>query len=110
MTANTAAAIKTFMVLPSKLSLSGSFCRHSARGGSRSGLALGLRLLDPERMMFPGPVEIHLTCAHGVKRAFHPDRADIDVRQHRGDEQHGDDGMDNGPELQPRNVARQVRE
>src|SRR5437870_1692961 len=97
MTANTTATIKTFMVSPSTLTFrTGSFGRHGPRG-HRGCLALGLRFLDPERVMFPGPVQIHLARSHRLERAFHPDRADIDVSQHGGDEQHGDDGMDHGP-------------
>ena len=41
-------------------------------------------------MMLPRPVEIDLARAHGFERAFHPERADIDMRQNQRDEQNGD--------------------
>jgi len=56
------------------------------------------------------PGAIDLAGAHRVKRAFHADRADIDMRQHGGDEEHRDHGMDHRPELQRRHVGRKVRE
>ena len=37
-------------------------------------------------MMLPRPIEIDLTRAHGFERAFHSERADIDVRQNERDE------------------------
>src|SRR5882724_10579486 len=93
--ANAKAATKIFMVLPSNRFLSvASFGRHRSRGASRRRVTLGLFFLDPERVMFPRPVEIDLAGAHRIERAFHPDRADVDVRQHGGDEEHRDHGVD----------------
>src|SRR6478609_11212377 len=99
------AATKIFIVFPSNRYMSApSFGRHGPRGASRRRMALGLLFLDPERVMLFCPVEIHLAGAHRIERALHPDRADVDVRQHGGDEQHRDHGMDHGPELQRRHV------
>src|SRR3982074_1094831 len=49
---------------------------------------------QPEVVVLLGPVEIDLAGAHGLERAFHPKRADIDVRKDHGDEQNGYDGVD----------------
>ena len=47
----------------------------------------------PEIMMLFRPVEIDLSGAHGLERALHAERSDIDVAQDQGDEQDGHDGM-----------------
>src|SRR6266536_2774802 len=61
------------------------------RGGVRGcGCRAGLLLRDPERMVLLGPVEVDLPAAHRIERPLHAERADIDVRQHGGDEQHGE--------------------
>src|SRR3954454_9919763 len=87
---NARAAKKLFIVSPSNYPASASlFGRHDARSVSRWRADLGLLLLNPERVMLPGPVEIDLAGAHRIERALHADCADIDVSQHGGDEQHG---------------------
>src|ERR1700722_9375804 len=53
-----------------------------------------LFFLEPQAVMLLGPVEIDGTFAHGFECAFHADRADISVGDHRGDEQHGDGAVD----------------
>src|SRR6476661_7102969 len=60
---------------------------------------------DPKTVMFPGPVDVDRTAAHGFKGSFHSDGADIDMRQHRGDEEHGDDRMDNLRDLHGINIC-----
>src|SRR5258708_33924634 len=45
------------------------------------------------------PVEIAPPGNHGVERALHPERADIDVSQDQRDEQDGHDGMHDLREL-----------
>src|SRR5882724_1830183 len=110
--ANNKAARKTFMALPNVKVYRPAelFGRHGPRSASRRRTVLGLHFLDPERVMLFGPVEIHLTRSHRIERALHPDGADVDVSQHGGDEEHGDHGMDHGPELQHRDVGRKVWE
>src|SRR5882757_11172013 len=109
--ANAKAARKLFISFPSNCLVSApSLGRYRAGVASRRRAALGLLLLDPERVMLLGPVEIDLAGAHRVERALHSDRADIDVRQHDGDEAHRDHGMNHGPDLQRRDIAWKVRE
>src|SRR5258706_1317112 len=107
--ANNKAARKTFIVLPQSDFVE-LFRRHRAGGARRRRMAFCLFFLDPERVMLPGPVEIDLAGPHRVECALHPDGADIDVSQHHGDQEHGDYGMDHGPELQCGHIAGKVWE
>ncbi len=43
--------------------------------------------------MLLGPIHVDGAFAHGLEGALHADGTDIDVAEHGGDEQHGDDGM-----------------
>src|ERR1700687_6087083 len=108
--ANNKAARKTFMALLQAFVRTELFGGHDSRNASRRRVAFCLLFLDPERVMLPGPVEIHLARSHRIERAFHPDGADIDVSHHGRNEEHGDHGMDYGPELQRRHIGRKVRE
>ena len=44
--------------------------------------------LQPEPMMRPGPIKIYAAGPHGLERAFHAERADVDVGEDERDEQH----------------------
>src|SRR5262249_26794876 len=76
----------------------------------RRSAVLCLLFLDPARVMLPGPVEIDLTGPHGVEGPLHSDGADMDMRQQGGNEEHGDHGVDHGPELQRWDGGRKVGE
>ena len=54
---------------------------------------VGELLGEPEIVVLFRPVEIDLAGAHGLERAFHAERADIDVGEDQGDEENGDDGV-----------------
>src|SRR5882757_4884343 len=86
------------------------FGRYGSRSATRRRMALGLLFLDPKRVMLLGPVEINLTRSHRIECALHADRANIDVSYHRSNEEHGDHGMDHGPELKCRDVGRKIWE
>ena len=60
--------------------------------------------------MLLGPVQIHLTRAHGIKGAIHADGADIDMRQHRRDHQHGKQAMDDVAKLHASDVGEEEGE
>src|SRR5262245_33996080 len=49
--------------------------------------------LQPEAVMLTRPVDVDLASAHGLEGALHADRADVDVGQHDGNEQHADDAV-----------------
>jgi len=49
--------------------------------------------------MLLGPVQVHGALAHRLECALHPNRADIDMGQHNGDEQHRDHGVNDMREL-----------
>src|SRR5205807_2645283 len=57
-------------------------------GGALAGL-----FFEPQGVVFLGPIEVDGAGAHRLEGAFHAERADIDVREHRGDEQHRDDAV-----------------
>src|ERR1043165_4422142 len=92
--ANANAVIKAFIALPHNSLEPAPFSREPGQLFGWDGMrrAIGRRacllllFLYPERVMLLGPVQIDLAGAHPIKSAFHADRADIDVRQHRGDE------------------------
>src|SRR6185295_1205116 len=72
--------------------------RSFRRSDSRLLLALvrscsRLFLFKPQTMVFPGPVEIDGAGAHRFKGTFHTYGTNIDVSDHGGDEQNGDDSM-----------------
>ncbi len=50
------------------------------------------------------PVEIYVAGAHGLKRTFHPECADINVAKYQRDEQRGHDGVDDLGDLHVRDV------
>ena len=56
------------------------------------------------------PVEIDLAAAHRFERAFHPERADVDMSKYQGDEQNGDDRVDDLSDLHVGNVRSVKRE
>ncbi len=60
---------------------------------------------EPQIVMFLRPIYIHLAGTHGLERALHPERADIDMRENHGDEQHGDDGVHHLCDLHPGNIG-----
>src|SRR5215472_11117402 len=70
-----------------------------ARGGSGLGcwdspLASRFFLRKPKVVVFSGPVKIDGAAAHRLEGALHADGADVNVSQHRSDEQHRDDTVD----------------
>src|SRR5258705_11199613 len=71
---------------------------------------LGLLLLQPQTVMLLRPVEVDRATAHRLERTFHADRADIDVAEHRGDEQHRHDTMHDLRQLHAPDVGRIERE
>src|SRR5690349_9352332 len=48
-------------------------------------------LVDPKSVVFLCPIDIDGTAAHRLKRTLHADGADVDVPEHGGDKQHGND-------------------
>ena len=52
------------------------------RRGRALACTCALHLFHPKRMVLFGPVFIHLARAHGIERAFHTDRADVDMSDH----------------------------
>ena len=50
-------------------------------------MAFGKLIFEPQIVMFFGPVEVDLAGPHGLERALHSKRADIDVTEDQGDEQ-----------------------
>src|SRR5258708_780721 len=69
------------------------------RGGLSLPVLVCELLGEPEIVMLLCPVEIDLPGTHGLERALHPERADIDVSQDQRDEQDGHDGMHDLREL-----------
>ena len=62
------------------------FCR--SRGGlpwRRVGSGPTHLLVGPETMVLLGPVDIDRAAAHRLEGAFHTDRPDIDMPEHRSD-------------------------
>ena len=59
--------------------------------------------------MFLRPVEIDLSGPHGLERAFHPERADIDVAKDQRDEQNGDDGVHDLRDLHVEDIRAEKR-
>src|SRR5262249_60991981 len=51
------------------------------------------------------PVDVDSAAAHGLERALHADRADIDVPEHGGDEQHRHDAVHDLGKLHARDVG-----
>src|ERR1700730_15308370 len=64
-------------------------CHRSALRLVRTGPTIFL--FKPESVVFFGPIDIDAADAHRFESTLHADGADIDVPDHRGDEQHGDD-------------------
>src|SRR5260370_37023700 len=60
--------------------------------------------------MFLGPVEIDFAGPHGLERALHSKRADIDVTKDQGDKQDGDDAVHHLHDLHPGDVGDVERE
>src|ERR1041385_7847241 len=84
--------------------------RSFRRSNSRLLLALvrscsRLFLFKPQTMVFPGPVEIDGAGAHRLKGTFHAYGTNIDVSDHGGDEQNGDDSMGDLGSLHVGNVC-----
>src|SRR5437868_6508347 len=65
-----------------------SFGRHGSRRASRRHVPLVRLFLQPERVMFLGQIDIDLTGPHRLECTLHADRADVDMSQHGGDEEH----------------------
>src|SRR3954468_8342610 len=55
-------------------------------------------------MVLLGPIEVDTAGAHGLEGALHSERADIDVAEDDGDEEHGDQAMHDLCELHSQNV------
>src|SRR5260370_32862462 len=76
-----------------RVSLRGPNLLHSFRGRRRGKLwVIGTPTLrefvfEPQIVMFFGPVEIDLAGSHGLERALHSERADINVGEDQGDKQ-----------------------
>src|SRR3981189_3446138 len=76
---------------PQSLPSLGGSGRWILRGLGR--LAPRKLLFEPQVVVFLGPVEIDFAGPHGLERALHSERADIDVTEDQGDEQDGDDAV-----------------
>src|SRR3954449_11940587 len=61
---------------------------------------------EPQAVMLLRPVDVDRATAHRLESAFHANRADIDVAEHRGDEQHRHDTVDDLGQLHARDVGR----
>src|ERR1700680_3628034 len=61
-----------------------------ARTRRAARLATAKLLLDPEAMMRLRPIEVDFARAHGLEGPFHAERANVDVREDRRDEQDTD--------------------
>src|SRR6478735_6463512 len=70
----------------------------------------GLFLFDPETVMLLGPVNIYSAAAHRLEGSFHSDGSDIDVTQHRGYEEYGNNRVDDFSDLHAVNVRSIERE
>src|ERR1700704_6472436 len=55
-------------------------------------------------MVLLGPIEIHTAGAHRLEGALHSERADIDVAENDGDEEHGNQAVHDLGELHSENV------
>src|SRR5712692_623133 len=49
---------------------------------------------QPQIVVLLGPIDVHRAFTHRLECALHADRADVDVTEHGGDEQHGNDTVD----------------
>src|SRR5689334_19874674 len=49
-------------------------------------VALGNLAVEPEAVVLARPVDVDLAAAHRLECAFHADGADVDMREHDGDE------------------------
>src|ERR1700758_533463 len=61
-------------------------------------------------MMLLYPVEIDLTGSHSLEGAFHAERANVNMTEDQGDEEHGDDGVQDLRDLHPEDVRDVERE
>src|ERR1700704_4602754 len=86
----------------------GRSCRREFR--MTGGPALRKLLFEPQVVMLLGPVVIDLAGAHGLERALHSKRADIDVTEDQGDEQDGDDAVHDLRDLHSGDVGDVERE
>src|SRR6516225_9413065 len=78
-----------------------------ARARKRSSCEL---IPQPEIMMLLRPVEIDLTGSHSLEGAFHAERADVNMTEDQGDEEHGDDGVQDLRDLHSEDVCDVERE
>src|SRR3546814_3349547 len=60
-------------------------------------------------MVFLCPGEIDLASAHGLVRAFHAERADIDMRQNDGDHRHAGRSVEVLRDLHPVDIRERER-
>src|SRR5437868_2250155 len=51
-------------------------------------------LLEPQLVVLFGPIGIHSAFTHRLECALHADSADVNVTEHCGDEQYGNDTVD----------------
>src|SRR5258707_9575273 len=56
-------------------------------------MLLGQLLFEPEGVMLLRPVEIDLAGRHGLERALHSERTDVDMTNDHRNEQDGDNGV-----------------
>src|SRR6267378_6608299 len=67
-------------------------------------MVLGQLLFEPEVVMLLRPVEIDLAGRHGLERALHSERTDVDMTNDHRNEQDGDNGVYDLRDLHPRDV------
>src|ERR1700722_16421787 len=92
----------------SRSDLRGAVARPTDLGATVSQLSTSLFLGEPLIVVLLGPIEIDLTRTHRFERAFHAERADIDVRDDHCDKHNGDEGMHHLRDLHSRD-ARHVK-
>src|SRR4051794_16457232 len=56
-------------------------------------------------MVLFGPIEVDSASSHRLERAFHADCTNIDMAEHGGDKQHGDDAVRDLRPLHARDVG-----
>src|SRR5258708_21668223 len=67
-------------------------------------MLLGQLLFEPEVVMLLRPVEIDLAGRHGLERALHSERTDVDMTNDHRNEQDGDNGVYDLRDLHPPQV------
>ena len=54
------------------------------------GTSAGILFFEPKAVVLPGPIDIDGAAAHRLESSLHADGADVDMRQHRSNEEYRD--------------------